>query len=628
MLKLKSTVGLSSVGLILVFLFSFVIVAEAQEYNQAPMLNELVEAGELPPLGQRLPKSPLVQEPVEAIGEYGGELRSVFAGPTQLGPITQNGCVQQALPVWISPQLEVSPALLSSWEWISDNQFRIHLREGVKWSDGEPFTAEDVIYAVNAFYDVPFYSGGGMLLGKLDKVERHSEFAVDLYPKKGRSPLMKFWIRGLPIEPKHYLEEYDPRFNDEMEMQDLESAWAPGRLSEAWIERPTLGAYRAVRVLLGERVVFERNPYYWMVDSEGNQLPYIDRWIFNQVENPNNTAPALVKAGELDFQNRHILIGDYQFYKQNENRGNFNTISLQMGSAGPAFHPNFSNQDQKLAKLFEKKKFLMALSIGLNREFISKSAYFGLTEPWAYTALRNSPVFPGEKYGKMYTEYNPQRAKELLDELGLKDTNGDGWREYPDGDKLSIILDIEINEVGGPPAVGEIAARQWRQLGLKVTPNPIKLSLMQARWANDNWDLCMWRLDVAIYPPARVTHWSYRLTPKSPYAGHTFGGIGLNKWHHSGGTEGVKPPEFLRRINELHVKATEASTEEELLKFGKEHARRCAEDIAGISTTTNAAIAIANKDLVNVPDTWLFSYLAGGLNQSARPWQFAWSEQK
>lgn len=587
----------------------------SSHYDQAPILDERVEAGQLPPVSERLPDDPKVVEPLEEIGEYGGTINKVYTGQYDFWGVNKSGV--QMEPFWqVTQSVEAEPNLIKSWEFV-DNVLKLTVRKGLKWSDGEPFTIDDVIYT---FKTAPLEDANptppslvhNVKAGEIEKIDKYSA----RFPLEKKS-VITFSLKDADLSPlpEHYFKQYDPRHNDDMTWGDFNDHWPRGLVSEDWVGVPQLSPWVITEVIPGQRAVATRNPYYFKVDPEGNQLPYIDKVVFKQTDSPANI-PTMAKAGEIDLQARHVFFGDYSFYKQNEEQGNYTTKILTNTSLGPTIHLNFGAQDKALRELFRNKKFRMALSLAIDREDLNRTFYKGQAEPWGFCPLKESSIYPGDAVCRTHTEYDPERAKELLDEIGVEDTDGDGLREYGDGKDLTIITDMDQSGAGGPVQVLELIAPYMREIGIEMVPNPITRSSILTKWRQNDFEAFAWKQDSAIQPFLAPYYWS---TTSSTIYGNV--GFELFKWFNTDGEEGIEPPEFVKEINSLMVEARSTLDPEQRVPLGKEMMSIAARNLYSIPTTTLADIGIVNKNLANVPDTWVMGDALRGL-RVIKPWQF------
>lgn len=586
---------------------NFMLVAQAvQEYHEAPMLHELVLQGKLPPVEQRLPKNPQIVEPYEEIGQYGGTLYRVFTGPGDFSNFKKF-----ALDALIKRTPAPQPDIADWWKFEDNGKTLVlHIREGIKWSDGVPVTADDFIYFWNIRLnpDIPAYGVSSYMrdpAGKIATVEKIDDYTVKIhYSVPYPMAINTFFGEIVIVEPKHYLIQFDPRYNPNIKDYSLLTQKIVGnKLTPDWVGKPVLGAWVITKYVPGVELVAERNPYYWKVDPAGNQLPYIDRVVWQYVSS-TDVIPLMAAAGKIDMQARKLSFSDYTFYKQNEKKGGYKTRVLTCGALGPAIHFNYDTRDAVLRSLFRNKDFRIALSYATNREEISKVFFKGLTEPWAYCQLPDSPFYPGDEYAKMYTQYDPARANAILDRLGLKDTDGDGIRNRPDGENLSIVVDY--SPAGGVISYSgflDLIASQWEKVGVKLIPNPMDRSLLWPRLEqseNGELEAYLWKVDAALNFAIRPYYWlPVESGPEQMYKSAT-------RWYLTNGKEGERPSEsWLLTAQSLYRQLLQATDPGEQIALGKQISQLIAENCYQLSTTTLVGVAIVKDRVGNVPDKWV-----------------------
>ena len=466
-------------------------------YSEAPDLAKLVKDGKLPPVEDRLPKEPLVFATgamSDGIGEYGGVFRHVIGGRPEgwnwLGGlhqgwgginITMQECLVRQGPLWqvkSSEQDGPLPNLAKSWEWSNDRkELTMHLIEGAKWSDGDPFDTEDIAFwwddnvqdpSVPSRMDV-----NGMGEGTTLEVTGPYSFKFKFNEAQGPARINTLaYIQGCP-GPSHVLKSKHPKNSSNSYDDYINSLPAEG--NDGMIDVPVMGMFAPVLHKPDEIVVLRRNPYYWKVDEKGNQLPYYNEMHFKLSSWSDRTTQAI--AGTGDFSNM-------------ENPGNYVEALKQSQSADSPTKANFgsralgwdleinlsetvgtqSDYDRELRKFFRQRDFREAISRAINRVAVGQSIARGpFTHPWAGGFTSGSPFYNPE----VITFYGFDKAKseQILDGLGLKDSDDNGIRNLPGGDDLEIDLAYDTSEPTDKKQVDALVA-MLADVGVKIILKP------------------------------------------------------------------------------------------------------------------------------------------------------------
>jgi len=381
-----------------------------EKFNEAPALRTKVAAGELPPVEERLPREPVVMIPVEEVGQYGGTWKRGWTGPSDASGLTGK-LMKQQLIKWNREATKIIPNIAKGWEVSEDRRvYTFYLREGMKWSDGEPFTADDYVFYHDDYLlnkeVYPVYPQFLMAGGEPAKVEKVNDYTVRF---RFATPYVNFLETimgqyGL-YAPKHYLKQFHPRYTsmDELEKMMKEegfTSWSqlylskrPANHGEVYNpDLPCIWAWIPVNDLTTQRFIMERNPYFWKVDTEGNQLPYIDR-VANELVESTEMIVFKAMSGELDFQARHIMFKDYVLFKENEEKGDYRVLVWEAVDGGnPHLKLNLTCKDPVLRKIFEDKRFRFALSLAINRPEINEFCWLGMAKP------RQASITPTGRY--------------------------------------------------------------------------------------------------------------------------------------------------------------------------------------------------------------------------------------
>jgi len=399
--------------------------------------------------------------------------------------------------VGYSPQLQLEPDLVERYEVERGRIFTFHLREGHRWSDGEPFTSEAFRYY---FEDValneelyPFGPPRDLLVdGEKPVVEIIDPLTVRYSWSKPNPFFLPALAAPRPLflyAPGHYLKQFHGDYADPEALAALvEDAgtrnWAglhhrrnhPYKNDNP--DLPVLQPWVNTTRPPAERFVFERNPYFHRVDEKGLQLPYIDR-VTLQIASSSLVA-AKTSAGESDLQGRYIRLDDYTFLKQAEERGNYSVKLWHNGSGSQhALYPNLNSNDPVWRELVRNRNFRRALSMGINRHEINQVIYFGLAQETGNTVLPGCPLFR-DPYQNAWTRFDLEAANRLLDEVGLDKRDKRGIRLMPDGRPLEIILH-SAGEGTEETDILELIGESWLSLGIKLYTKPSQREVFRER---------------------------------------------------------------------------------------------------------------------------------------------------
>lgn len=509
-------------------------ILQNRTFNEASMFTEQVKQGKLPPVFERLPENPLVIVPLEEIGIYGGTLRRALTGDIVQTP-GPNKTLHENLMGYERPfPNSIQLNLAEHFTYQDSGKVAIFkIRKGVKWSDGHPFTVDDILFW---YYDMtfdddarqnPFPPAGWMVDGKPMRLKKIDPHTLEISSPKPLGRVLHELSRALIAAPKHILSPLHPKYNPKTDYNAFREATTSAQLlMQPGI--PRISAWIPVEWIRGQRIIYERNPYYWKIDTAGNQLPYADRIIFNIIQDPQVILLKFIN-GELDLIGRYTRIDMFPTLKVKEKNGKFN-LRITGPNRGPAYHLNWDAPNPALREAFRNKNVRIALSHAVNRAEIDEIIFHGLLEPSGYSFGPISPYFSPEAY-KKYSEYDPDKARHLLDLEGYIDTDGDGIREFRDGSRFELTIDF-VHPGGmfnGQP-VSELVADHWRAIGIKVNLNGGLRDIIVPRRYNCEYDVHYWGLEGPNAPLTYPIGWAI-LAKNVPY------------WHQKAYDEG---PPWLR----------------------------------------------------------------------------------
>ncbi|NVJ56412.1 MAG: ABC transporter substrate-binding protein [Vibrionaceae bacterium] len=600
--------------------------AYASTFNQAPQLDVLVELGKLPSIEQRLPDNPLIVTPFESVGEYGGTLNL-------LGQTTDNGHSIRVLGYenlfnFDSRYTKVVPNLATDFSANDANtEFTIKLREKVRWSDGQLFTARDIAFFVNDVLGDPEYAGPRPLtLPKHDsaRVELMDDYTFKIVLKKPNG----MFIRSLAsvdsevftMYPKHYCKEFYPTFNQRAVDLAKEAGFDSWRqyagtkcnshyVTEGWtnVDKPVLSAWK-VKVPRGpnaEYALYERNPYYWQVDPEGNQLPYLDFVRFSFSENKEEMA-LRAAAGLTDYQARHIGSPNYRpMLIENAEKGGYKyKFRPSTDSSSLVIALNQSHKDPVKRELFSSKEFRIALSHAIDRDEISETVYGGTVNPHQAAPTDGSPFYR-KGMVTQYTDYNPKKANELLDKLGLDKRDEEGYRLDSSGNRLRIEALTYTTLVGDTFDSLELIKSHWKDVGVFLDIRLLDSQHISNQRLTNNYDLI---------PLKGVGGKGVIDDPRNylPFSTESTWAFGYYLWSiNPQDPNGVEPPQHIKQQLELWKKIENTSSESEQKKYMDQVIDIAQEHFYVIGTVEPLSQGvIVNKSLNNVdnkmPQSWVF----------------------
>lgn len=537
---------------------------EAYAFNEAPMLAAKVKNGTLPDVAKRLPEHPVVVKPCDRVGTYGGVWRRAYTGLSDL--VGARRVVYDPLVRW-SPDYRVIPNLATKWE-IQDGGkvFVFHLVKGVRWSDGEPFTADDILFYFEDIIAnkeltpaVPKWLSPSGIPPKATKIDDYTlriEFDMPhgLFLERLATP------EGMALvtKPKHYLKRFHSKYAKPEELAALMTEYD----ASTWVklfqdisdvksalftnkDYPSLCAW-VVKVPAPEkRFIMERNPYYWKVDTAGNQLPYIDT-VVHELQAEAQTIVLKAVNGELDMQGRHL--GGMQtsvLLLSSVGQGKFRLVpKSSTASVGLLLAPNINHRDPAMRKILSDPRFRQALSFAINRTEINKIVYRGRGKPRQAAPLEASPFY-SPSYEKAYTKYDPAKAAALLDEMGLK-TNRDGKRMRQDGEPLRLSLDVVV-VIPSWVDMAEIVSSNFRAVGIDTEVKSETKELFRQRTQSAQHDIALWSGDGGM---------ECLLDPRwyFPYNSESLQAPLFSQWYQSDGKKGEEPPQEIKDMMSAYDK--------------------------------------------------------------------------
>jgi len=492
------------------------------EYHQAPSLDKFVADGTLPAVADRLPKEPAIMMTAgmkDGIGVYGDLWRGFSACPTAgynfMAGVTSGwfgidsytlsyGALVKTGPLFrVDQDIEPMPNIAKSWEWSADGkQLTMHLIEGAKWSDGVPFTADDVLFTWEGYIQddnvaAPRHADAWSWNGQPATLDKVDDFTV-----KFTFPVVKpydaFYLMNegnFDIEPAHILKPLHPKWSTatpKPSYTDFANALAPDHLPLV-----TLGPWVITYYKTNELMIMRRNPYYWKVDENGNQLPYFDEIQYRK--GPSGIGRDLCTiAGDCDHMNLENPSTFVQAMTAAQKPDSTFNVSWGPETLGYYISFNYSldtgiqgDRDTAVRTLFRDVRFRQALSYATDRDGIAQSIMKGpFLRGWAGGLYPGAPDF--DKSSVVYYPYDVASANSLLDEIGLKDTNGDGVREWTSGSQAGqpVVLQLLASQdAAETQSVAEALVNQWGAVGIKINEKIIDAQTGTDTRNAGTWDI-------------------------------------------------------------------------------------------------------------------------------------------
>jgi len=592
--------------------------AQAADYREAPELAGRVEAGQLPPVEERLPSNPLTVQAPE-VGVYGGTWRSTVKGNNDEGWIRRS-MGYDPLVSFNFEWSDIVPNVAESWEVNDDaTVYTFKLREGHRWSDGKPFTSEDVVFAINDVLNNSDYPGERAptsLLGATATAPDATTVVIELAGPDGMllsnmaTPGGTQLVQFQKAFCSQFHADYDDEANDRATDQGL-TGWGEALMNNCGVrrnlnpDRPTLYAWDQVDPYDGinSQVGFVRNPYYFKVDQDGNQLPYLDALQMTQVEDANSIVLMGI-AGEIDMTNRHIdSVSNKPVFFDNQEKGGYvlyETLPADMNTA--IIQLNLNYEDDGFRDLFQNRDFRVALSHATDREEIIDVLYAGQGEPFQAAPRPESPFYD-EELAKQYTEWDPELANEMLDAIGLTERNGSGTRLLPDGRPISIRIDVS-SDLGPLLDVLELVKGHWDEVGIALDVRRSERSFVYEQKDNNRHMAHVWKGDGGLGDAQLDARYYLPMNQESAYAG-----LWAMNWFAPDHEKRQDPPEPVARQLKLYREMNASASDEERAELFRQILEITREQFytIGISLPPNS-FGIATKQMGNVPQSQPYSW--------------------
>lgn len=603
----------------------FVGIGDILEYRALPAYSEpawvtknYVETGKLPPVAERLPKEPMVYKTAnmpDGTGVYGDTMRHVIGGRPQgwnfLAGNNQGWggidiglyeCLTRTGPLFTvkAEGLQPMPNLARSWEWSEDgHQLTMHLVEGAKWSDGVPFTSEDVMFTwEDNIVDPNVTAAVGTTeatFGEGTKLEAVDDYTVRWTFKEPFSTqfLYQMAYGNFCPNPAHILKPQHPRYNKDATYDTYKNFPAPD-----YLNYPVLGAWVVTGYRPDDIVILRRNPYYWKVDEAGHQLPYLDEvhyklstWAdrdvqtvagtadFSNLEQPENFVESLKRAAAPDAP-----------------------VRLAFGARTIAYtiYPNLSGngwgepdeRGQAVRELNRNLDFRRGVSRALDRQQLGDALVKGpFTTPYPGGVLAETSFY--DKTSTAFFPYDPEAAKADFEKAGLKDTDGNGFLNFPEG--VAGGGDVEITMlVNGDyqtdKTIGETIVAMMERVGIRVIPNIVDGTTRDSLALSGKFD---WQPVRINYPElSTIVQNTVALAPTGPQVAYG----------HRAGTDGTLDLlPFEKEMVDVVDQFIASRDPAEQVDLIKKYQKLYTDNVYAIGLTQYPGALMINKRFANIP---------------------------
>ena len=607
------------------------------EFSANPAIEDLNARirgnGALPPLADRLPSEPLVVAPYDSIGSYGGTL-DALSNATESGTSDFMSTRHVNLVRFSDDLTTVVPNVAKGWEWNDDfTQLTFFLREGHKWSDGAPFTAEDVEFWYENLAIDPNVrekpKDYALVGGEVMTVDVINSTTVQFNLPAPKPGLLTFFAYeyAAGFQPKHFLGQFHPDVNPDADALAQSYGFEDGYAAilghygnSDWMDTPTpmlahpdlvAGLPADTMPTLESHIIISENtegrhlvanPYFFQIDTAGQQLPYINEQDELFVGESEVRLLKLVNA-EVDYKSQALNLDYAPLLLENQEKGNF-TVELKPEVAMGTFSFNVTSENLEKRKVFGDLRFRQAMSVAMNREEINEVVFFGLGLPQQYIGFSPTPGFVSAETEQSYAQFDPDMANALVDEIGMKDVDGDGMRELPNGDPL--VLNMQVPTQGISMKLVELVGQNWRDVGVNNTVKEVTTDEYRSAASSNQLDVTMYEKSSPL--AGILANPTLFKPPFDSYFDHTSGML-WGQYVDTDGASGVKPPQWVYD-SMAGIDAFQASIagSDESNAIGKALVDTVVDNLLFIGTVKAVAPIYHNNDLKNFTEFQTQSY--------------------
>lgn len=588
---------------------------------------------ELPALADRLPAEPLVAAPYTSIGKYGGQF-DALSNATESGTSDFLSVRHTSLVRYTDDLQTIVPHVAKSFTWNDDfTQLTVELRAGHKWSDGAAFTSADIVFwynnlmmDTNVIAEAKGYALAG---GEPMEVVALDETTVQFNLKAPKPGLIETFAAQYvqPYQPVHFLGQFHPAINADADAKAQALGYENGYdLIKAyygnsdWTDTPSpmltagdklAGLPKHATPTLESHIVvnetaegrhYVANPYFFMVDTAGNQLPYINE--LDEVYIGDEEVRTLkLLNGEVDYKSQAVNLSSAPVLLEGQEKGGY-VIDVRPTISMPALGFNLTHDNEAMRAVFNDIRFRTAMSVAINRDEINETVYFGLGTPQQYVGFSPLPDYIDAKWASHEAEFDAAKANALLDEMGLVDADGDGDRDLPNGEPFT--LNWQFSTQAAPAQLVELVAQNWTDVGVTTNIKEVTSDEYRSAQSSNKLDVVNW---VVGQPAGAILGDNQLWTP--PFSDY-FGArpaMGWAEYISSNGAEGIEPPAWaMSLIDDINAFQSTQPGSDAQKEIGARMVETMTSSLTFIGVVSAPAPIYVSTKLNNVPQFKTSSY--------------------
>lgn len=601
-----------------------------EAFGESPVLAERVAAGDLPPAAERLPANPVVLQGADGIGTYGGMMFDLYDG-SRLAEFRQFG--YENLVRWTPDGSQVVPNIAESWDVSEDGTaYTFTLREGLRWSDGHPFTSEDIAFFWTEVETNPLINPGGAysyfyVAGELATLEVHDDLSFTFSWSQPNGLFLQNLSTSYGVRvtqfPAHYLSQFSNNLNPDGVAQMMAEAgqtdyrlWWKGRVGTYGDQaeyndpdRPSMQPWIPTAPYVGEgQFTFVRNPYYFKVDAACNQLPYVDARTWTLATDPEVRVLKTL-AGEDHFSRRDVSQPPNKgVLFDGQDQGNYRFIGVENSDFNQMLlRIKFTHPDPVRAELFLNVDFRRGLSAAMDRQNVIDTVYVGQGLPHQMEPRPGTPFYDEER-ATQYTDHDPELANELLDRV-LPNKDAQGFRLLSNGERFTFNVLVNRGFRADWVDVMQLIERDWEAVGIDVNVIVGEDEFSRTAQQQDDVDAWVWAGEngTGQLPLLAADEW----VPESAVGWYAWADVNYNNREPTNPV--VTPPADVQRMIEIVSLIPKQAKYDDQAALMNELLDLAADGLWTIGLALPMGdYRVVNADLRNVPDPVIGGWLYPG----------------